>query len=261
MIIIFISDKFYLNNIHSDEKCVVLASTEDSIISEYGIAYNENITLEKGNNYTSYYNVDNGEIETKILQFYLVDEFYNPMIWEENRIKDIVDWIVTDDFVPFISEDNLEKVYFFKCKSIKKMFNWRKQGYLEVEFQPVSQYSYRTFNIRILVIDKKELPFYNYSNVVDFYKPIIEIENLGNENNVITIKNTTTGDEEFSITGLKNMEKVIIDNQIGYVVNSNDVNLISKCNRKWVRLSKNTSNLEFKGNCNITIKAQFPIRG
>lgn len=256
----FISDKFYFNNIHCDEKCVSIANTDSSFFEDYGINYSEELSLSKTSNIVSFYDKEETQAEKITMQLYLTDAVGNPAKWEYSNIDDVMDWLITEDFAPFISEDNLDRIYYLKCISIKRKFTPTKTGYLEVEFQPYSQYSYRNFNRKFIVIDKKELVFYNYSNVNHDYAPIIEIENLGDEKSEIKITNLTTSSEAFIIKGLKVGEKVVIDNLIGTVVNSLGENLISKCNRKWVKIGKDNNNIRFEGKSNMVLKAQYPIR-
>lgn len=235
---------------------------DSDFFSGYGLSYNEEITLNKVSKVTSFYEKKEGSVEDVVLQLYRTDGVGNPIPWEDYNIQDIMDWLVTDDFSPFISEDNLDKVYYFKCKSIKPIFTKsNKNGYLEVTFQPFSQYSYRQFFRKFAVETHKELSFYNYSNVDDNYAPIIEIENVGDEGNVISIRNLTTNKDALVINGLKNGEKIIIDNLIGSVLDLNGNNLISKCNRKWFKMTKNNNLIRFEGKAKISIKAQYPMRG
>ena len=258
--IIFVSDKFYFDGIHSDEKNICLASMDSGVINDYGINYNEDVVLNKSSKVSSYYSKGEEKIEDIILQMYYVGENLELLVWEDDVIQDVMDWLISDDFKQFVSEDNLELTYYFKTIKIIKKFTFEKKGYLEVTFRPFSNLAYKTFSKTFTVDTSKDLYFYNYSNVIDDYSPIIEIENLGNESNVISIANVTSQGEAFTITGLSNGEKVIVDNLIGTVVNSNGVNEISKCNRKWLRMNKDSSLIRFEGNAKITFKAQYPVR-
>lgn len=260
--IIFISDKFYLNGIHSDEKSICLAMMDSNIINDYGLVYSEDIMLTKNSRVSSYYVTGEEEIEDIVLEMYYVDDYERLLVWEDDKLQDIMSWLVTDTFVPFISEDNLELTYYFKTKKIVKKFTPDKRGYLEVTFKPFSSFAYKNFTKSFIVnSEPKNIYFYNYSNVEKDYSPIFEIENLGDESTVISIRNSNnTLDESLTITGLSVNQKVTIDNLTGTVTGSDGSNLISKCNRKWFKMNETGTMIEFKGSSRIEFKAQFPVR-
>lgn len=256
----FISDKFYFDGIHSDEKCVCIASMDSDILNKYGLSYNQDVFMHKFTTHNSYFTNQEENIDNVTFQIFLVDENQNPIAWEFNKLQDIVGWLITDDFKAFISEDNLELVYYFKTVGIEKIFDSSSRGYLEVTFKPFSNFSYRQFNRSFIVDGEKVLSFNNYSNVEFEYYPITEIINSGDENTVFRICNMAFGDTSFEISGMKNGEHVVIDHLLGTVINSKNENLIHLCNRKWIKMHGCNNSFRFEGDGNIRFKAQFPIR-
>lgn len=256
----FISEKFYFNNIYCDDMGVMLVTFNDGIINDYGFSYSEEITSDNTYNNNPYYFEDKKNIEDIVLNICLTDESNNALTWDDMSLEEVCGWLITDGFKPFISEDNLDLVYYLKAKKISKKLTNDRKGYLEVTFQPYTSYAYKKYTKSIVVEKEKDIDVINYSNLNKRYRPIIEIENLGDELNLITIENTTIDSVEyFEIHGLLNGEKVIIDNLFYTVLNDEGDNRFSLCNRKWIELARGKNKLKICGNCKVTIKAEYPI--
>lgn len=257
----FVSDKFYFDNIHCEEKNVCMLSMDGDIINNYGLNYNEEVVVIKNDNTSYYYSKGKESEEDFKIQLYYVDNNYIPLEWNDDKVKDVIEWLVTDNFKPFVSEDNLEIAYYVKATKISKMFTYDKKGYLEVVFKPFSSFGYKEFTKSITSTDIAKTEYiYNYSNVERDYRPILEITNDGTTSTVISIKNTTSNDDAFTITGLDAGQKVYVDCLIGTVLDDSGNNLISKCNRKFLKMSDGGTNIEFSGSASIVFKAQFPVR-
>lgn len=182
------------------------------------------------------------------------------LIWDDEKLKDTFNWLVSDDFLPFVSEDNLNLTYYLKATKIVKKFNYQQKGYLEVTFQPFSSFAYMEFKKPLTIQDERNVYFYNYSNVEHDYAPIIELKNLGDESTILSMLNTNRKDEAFEITGLKKDQTVIVDMLTGVVQDIlTKENLMSKCNLKFLKMSEGGCNIKFNGMCQVVFKAQFPI--
>lgn len=257
----FISDKFTYKGIHCDEKGVILISMNSNVLNKYGLDYTSNISVTKQTKDGSFNIQDNEEeIEDIVLQFALVDEKCNPVMWDRENTSDIYEWLTSDNFAPFVSEDDEEVAYFFRTKKITRNFTPNKYGYLEVVFQPYSNYVYKMFTKKVACENEIEVTVMNESDTNDFYHPIIEIENLEDNLNIISIENKTLEDDAFVISDLEPSEKVVIDSLIGTVINDYDENRLSKCNRRWVKLKKGRNILKICGKSNVIIKCQFPLK-
>lgn len=261
VISIFYSGNFYLNNIYSKDKQITLATTEDGILNDYGITYTEDLTMIKNSTTSSYYTESDSEVEDLLLEFWHVDEHDNPLIWDSEKLQDTLNWITSEDFIPFKTEDDMNLTYYLKATRIIKKFNFEMKGYLEVTFKPFSKYAYMDY-VKPLQINGEKIQYlYNYSNVDYEYSPIIELQNLGDEKTIISIQNKKSNKDPFIITGLKKNQRVIIDMLTGIVQDiETQENLFSKCNRKWLKMSDRGCDIQFKGNCLIVFKAQFPIK-
>ena len=256
---VFISDKFIFNGIHSDEMGVALISFNTNILNEHGLKFNRGVSLSKNNIDMSHFISKEDTIEEIELDIALIDNLYTPISWEDETLIHVIDWLTTDSFVEFISEDNVELTYFFKTTKITKYFNHKKQGYLKVTLQPFSNYAYKKFSKKYTFDSPSSFTIFNPSNLKNMYKPIIEIKNLGDSSNVITIENESIDKEPFIVQGIKENEVVTIDNLLGTVYNEDKENLLVNCNRKWINLKNGKNTINVSGNLEINIKCQFPV--
>ncbi|MDV9712393.1 phage tail family protein [Clostridioides difficile] len=257
----FISEKFILNKRTSDSMGVILITeSNNDIFNDYGFMYSE--TIEKVKSYNGNPTFFKGEKDTSeiVLKICLTDGNYVPRKWSDYDIEEICAWIKTDDFVEFISEDNVELIYYVKATKIAKKFTDNLEGYLEVTFQPFTNFAYKS-DVKTIIIKEnieRKIIINNKSNVQDDYMPIVELINLGDESTINIIKNTSI-EGQFEIVGIEKNEKVIIDNLYCTVINSKNENRFEKCNRNWLRLKAGENELKIIGNCKLTIKSKYPI--
>ena len=230
---------------------VAIVTFDDEIFNEIGMEYKEDISVEHNLvDYNPYYiqsSVEIKEIEMNLL-------LYDPRTMTPlkiNETEDIYNWLITDDFASFISDDDPETIYYFKVISITKNFTFNGEGYLTVVFKPYSKYCYRRKRYIKTVNGSTFLEIPNPSRLN--YSPIIEITNRGDENTINHI-----GDMQ--IKGLSNGEKIIIDNLSKIVQDSNGNNRFSTCNRKWIELKANSfDRIILEGNMSVEFICEFPI--
>ncbi|WP_461195347.1 phage-like protein (plasmid) [Clostridioides difficile] len=260
MSIIFNSENFYFNGRYNRDNGVILVTMDSDILNNYGLSYSEPLKSEANFNNNPYYFSDESEVETVTVMICLVDKYNNPEVWNDYILEDICRWLTTSEFKEFISEDNIENVYYFKMKKITKKFNHLGYGVLVIEFQPYTNYAYRSFQKVITVKNTREIKLNNVSNVDEEYAPVIDIESL--KEGDITIRNSTISDNEednLVISGLRLNEKITIDNLYYTVLNSTGENRFNIVNRKWIRLRRGVNILKFTGNCKVSIKCKYPI--
>lgn len=255
----FISDKFIFNGIHSDEMGVSLVTFDSNMFNPYGLSYSQEISLSKGGKDMSHFTEESEEIGEIELNIALIDKNDNPVVWDDYTTMDITDWLITDSFVEFISEDNVDLVYYLKTKKIVKNFTKDRQGYLQVTLQPFSNSAYIKYSKRYTFNESGSFIIDCLSTLKD-YKPVIEIKNLDDNLNIITIENETIGGEPFEIRDLDSGETVVVDGLMGTVYNEYKDNLLMKCNRKWLRLTRGENKINVSGNVEIYIRCQFPVR-
>lgn len=256
----FISDKFIFNGVHSDEMGVALVTFDSNAFNQYGLNFNQEISTSKSGRDMSHFTVSEGEIEKIELNIALIDKNDNPVIWDDYTTIEVIDWLVTDSFVEFISEDNVDLVYYLKATNIVKNFNQNRQGYLQVTFQPFSNSAYVKHSRKYIFNEPGSFIIDNVSTLKEMYKPVIEIRNLGDNLNIISIENETVGGEPFVIADLDNEEVITIDGLMGTVYNEYKDNLLMKCNRKWLKLARGENKINISGNVEVHIRCQFPVR-
>ncbi|WP_321145873.1 phage tail domain-containing protein, partial [Clostridioides difficile] len=127
-------------------------------------------------------------IEPITLQFCLCSEHGEAYEWDDYTLENICNWFWQREFKPFISYDNIEEIYYLKARKIIKRYTKDKKGVLEIEFQPYTNYAYRSFQKVITVKDTREIKLNNVSNVDEEYAPVIDIECL--KEGDITIRNS-----------------------------------------------------------------------
>ena len=249
----FIEHNFTFNGTYSRDLGVSIATFNDNdMFHDMGIEYSSDMEVE--NNlieYSPYYKEnpsEPSEIELDLL-------LYNPDTMEALPINDNIDelmsWLITDDFAPFITDDNPDVIYYFKVVNLVKVLTFSGTGYLRVTFKPYSKYAYKREEYEARVTSSSTLTIYNPSR--QLYKPIIELTNLGNTSTVNKINN-------MEIIGLNTNEIIKIDNLTKLVVNENGINKFNSCNRQWIELEPRKNNtITFSGNCKIKIICEYPL--
>lgn len=230
----FISPHFTFNGKYSRDIGVAIITFGTDMFNSIGVEYSSE-------------DVQNIELNLAL---------YNPLTNEplsidEINIEEMMDWLITEDYAPFISDDDLEIIYYFKVVNLKKMLTFEKQGYLKVVFEPFTKYVYKREENEQIINGNKTIKIYNESK--EDYYPIIEITNKGDETTINKIN-------DMEIVGLKKNEKIIIDNLTKMVQSNMKENKFSCCNRKWIKLNKrNETSITLDGNMVVKIICEFPL--
>lgn len=251
----FVSDKFTLDGIHCSEKDVSLAWGEDDFIS-YGLEFKSNLDFD-GLNWFSSTSEKPDTIKLNIV--YEIDNI--AQVWDEEKIREIENWVLTDDFIPFISEDNEDTIYYFKGIKVVRKMNAQMEGWLEVEFQPLSNFGYKKQISTIRNTEKyleSEIPpslrVINQSDVKKPYFPVIKIKGLKGR---MEIKNVTT-DKTLELTSEGN---ITIDNKMKTIYNDKNEYLLMNSNREWLYLNQGLNIIQAIGVCDsISIISQYEVR-
>lgn len=256
----FVSDKFIFNGVHCDDMNISLVSMDSGVVNKYGLDYKGDIVVTKSKETYSFYSSENSECEDITLQMCLVDKKCIPLPWDEDSLNNTLQWLIQDDFCEFISEDNEDVSYYFKAISVSKMFTFNKLGYLEVVFKPFSNCGFKKFNKKISVDGECNVVIDNTSNINQKYSPVLEIKNKKDRLNIVGFENLTTKEEEFIVYNLDIDDIVTIDCAMGTVFNQYGDNLLSDCNRRWLKLDRGRNTIKISGHAEITFMCQFPVR-
>lgn len=100
---------------------------------------------------------------------------------------------------------------------------------------------------------------FNRSSYNGFYKPVIEITNMGN--NALTIVNESDGGRTFAFDGLPVSTSLLIrvDNSNQLITNNMDLNLYPYFNMRFLRLIRGNNLLKITGKATIKFICEFPV--
>lgn len=247
----FISENFSFDDIDSKSMGVELVTFGDSFFNQMGTTYSESVDLEgtflKLPLYTKSQEINTEDITLNLL---LVNKDGTQATWDDMKTTEIMDWLITDGFKPFVSEDDLDVTYYFKVVKIVKKFTVDRTGYLEVTFKPYSNYTYH----RVRQSGNNKIVVNNTSNVDSHYKPILEIES--NSSKVTITNESISNSPTLEIVGVTG--KILVDNLFRTVQSEDGKNLLSKCNRKWMELKKGVNTISVSGG-DVTVVCEFPM--
>lgn len=251
----FISDKFSLDGIHCSEKDVSLTWGEDAFIN-YGLEYKKELDYD-GINWTK--NADGQPSTIKLNIAYEIDNV--AQTWDKEKLRDIENWVMTEDFVPFISDDDEDTTYYLQGVNTVRRMNADMKGWLEVEFQPMSSYGYKNQTVTLRntsrFLDMKNTPYLriiNLSDLKDPYYPIIKIVGLNGE---ISIINATTN-KTFTLSGSGN---IVIDNKTKNIRRDDGKYFLAQSNREWIYFNQGLNNIQVLGDCeSVSFISQYEVR-
>ena len=244
-----VSDEFTLNGIKGSDEDMYLVTFDNDILTSRGIPFQRDVSSDGYSQLNPLFKDEDVVPDDVVLNFiYAIDDMAQE--WTEDKIIKTKKWMITDDFIPFVKQDNPDYIYYLKCKKLENKMTPRGLGVLEGTFVPISHFAYKKTYHKITVTEPTNILLTNLSNIE--YKPVIKIKNLGNVSTINKI-----GD--FEMTGLETNEIVTVDNLILTVESSLEQNRFSKCNRKWLKLLPGENQLTVSGNCEIEILCEFPI--
>lgn len=251
----FLSEKFSLNGIESDSMNISLITFDDDVIRDFGNIYKQEMSIDRNLNGSPFYtkNLTDGD-DIKLNLLFVEEDGFTPAKWTTDKVSEICNWVVSENFQPFISYDNKNIVYYIKCTNINKKMTNSMTGYLECSFKVFNNSAYYKNNINTEVNGTKTIEINNPSKHISSYKPIVKITNKSKKNPTLTLNGSS-----LTITGLPVNETIIIDNEMKTVNSPNGDNRLSLCNRKWIHLVEGVNLLEVTGDCRVEILMEIPV--
>lgn len=258
----FFSSEFTFDDIESKDMGVILVSVGNDVLSEHSLTYDVSpiIDTSKGNPEGYLYGIENDTPNPIELTIALVDKVGNPRAWTVKERNRIFSWLVQDDYKPFVSEDDKEVIYYFKCIGIKKEFNSNLQGLVTLTMQPSSPFAYtptiehKYYNT---IGKTNSITIDNISNTEKYYYPYIHIYNYDNTGKIEIFNNNTR--QKFTIENLEVGEEVIVDMKMKHIFSSIGANRLKDSNMNWLGLVRGINNISFSGEAEFNIKCQFPM--
>lgn len=249
----FIQPNFTFNNQYSKDLGISIITFGSDILNDIGVEYTSDVSIEHNlNEYNPCYTENPTEPNDIELNLAIYDPFTMiPIDVNDIDMEALYDWLVTDNFVPFISDDDIDLIYYFKVVKLQKVLSFRGNGYLRVTFRPYSKYAYRRRIYKLTITNSTSIEIFNLSRKI--YYPMIEITNKGNVSTINKINN-------MNLTNINTNETIIIDNLSKLVQNTNGENKFNCCNRKWIKLEPRKENeIILSGNMEVKIICEFPV--
>lgn len=251
---------FHFNGVkNTDYKvCIVDFNTND-ILKQYGINYSVETSKEASLNFSNYAKEIGRNSEPLTLQLCKIDG--SPFTVTE--IININGWLFQNDYKQFQTVDTNSSgyniIYYLKAISFNKFLDPEMRGYLEYTFESHTPYAYIKPNNNFILSDGQSGILSSVSNIGINYQPKILLDHLGEEDEIITIKNETTG-TSLSLKGVKNSEHLIIDCQMGTVVNSSGENRFEVLqNYNFIDLARGNNEMYLTGNSIIEVICEYPV--
>ena len=214
-----------------------------------------------------FYGVTRDNLEFPPLQLVLCDKNMQPKIWTSNDRYKISKWLCHDTYKEFISSDDLGKRYKVIAEAQTDLHLINTQGYMEVQFRCNSPYAFSPVYINTENLSdniaSKTIILENMSNVQRVYNPLIEIELVNGETDVI-LTNLSNGGKAMKFIGLSPNETISIDCQ-NRIIKSNlfGSNPFAKFNvggkRFWMDLVYGQNLIRVEGMCIVKTKMEYPI--
>ncbi|MGL4453628.1 MAG: phage tail domain-containing protein [Clostridium sp.] len=256
----FYSENFSFDGIGNREMGVMLVSFDDGVLKDCGVKYKETIQQEVTRNNSFYYS-ESMELEPITLSIVRVDDNGVPMTWDRDSRMHIIDWMVKQEFCPFVSEDDTSIVYYFRCVEYTKKFNASGEGVIELVMQPEDSYVYTpVVDYKYRVNGSKVININCLDNVNDKYYPKMEIIQFDKDCSDVSIRNTTIGNDAFVIKNLKENENVEIDHLLKSVDSNIELFKLKDTNRKWLYLKRGQNEFEITGDCDIRFTVQYALK-
>lgn len=256
------NDKYFIfDGVRSKDFNIAIVSVGDNDTDrQFGIK--RNITEVDGVNVPIFTGVEN-ECPTKNITIAKLDS-YNEIIPFNKGEKDrISSWLFKNEYKPFISMDDENKVYYVMFTEGNIYTNGLEQGYINLTMRLSSPYAYsNVMNDFVRVSKYKEINIFNDNNINEDIIPDIEIEMLG-DSNKIEILNKMNG-SRFSLKDLEKGEHVRVygDSLLDIVsLKDKEKNLFEKSNKDFLRLRNGRNKIEIKVNgiADVKIIYQYPL--
>lgn len=184
-------------------------------------------------------------------------------LWTFEKRREVARLLDIDEFGEFYSEDNINKKYYLLYTGgINLTHNGLEQGYITIQMQNISPYSYSPIYTNTYLIENAETKIIEFVNSGDNdLFPEMWIKKIGSGN--FTITNLSNGGEVFEFVDLVDGETVYVDN------NNHDIETdilltyrYDNFNNNYLKITNYSVNrLQITGDCELTFRYQFELKG
>lgn len=185
-------------------------------------------------------------------------------LWTTEMRSKIARWLNCGKFAEFYSGDDINKRYFLMYSGSSNLYtNSNQQGYITIQFQNISPYTFSPVNQ--LIWDESSntgTSTRTFTNLGDrtLYPQDMWIRKVGAGD--ISIKNLSDGGRIFSFTGLSDGEEIRIQNQTRQIETSlSGTYRYDKFSGNYMRFVYGTNTLSITGKAEIDFRYRFEFMG
>ena len=271
---------FYLDGRSSREFGLQIALKENDDTTHFGISRQNNIEMIP-NSHKSY--SMGSKLEPLVVPITMWSE--KPLT-RDTRIE-MCNWLFQDDFLELYTEEDQDVIYYCKIHGDSERFlGIGRMGYVDLEMICDSPFAWSRPMVQYFNLLKElsptmpmPIPIRNDSNYKNWHDFIVKISIPSDTDTLLSDlefkiwnKTTTTETDAFVISSalgsfpLQKGENLQIDMITGDIYT--DVGLTSgepyahrrkNTNKKFIELNYGVNEIEFTGNCELTIVTQFPV--
>ena len=258
----FINTRFEFNGQSSDDFGISLVHIEtDMLKRNFGIQRTINSEKIRYRDTPIYFNT---ERVTYPISITIAKINPDDTVWSlEDRLA-ITQWLIPNDnqYHDFISEDHPDLLFSLQFTKGEFSDDYNNRGFVTLEAQMQHPYVHTlpaeldfdlSDNTTTTIIEVD-----NMSNVVEFYKPMIQFQLVG-DTTTFKIKNLTVAGEESTFQNLTLLDAINVDSATQRIESQSGNSYLNNFNFKFPRLIYGTNRLEITGKCYLTIKTSFPI--
>ena len=185
-------------------------------------------------------------------------------LWTDEKRWEVASWLDNGRFSEFFSTDNVDKRYFLKLVGSSSLYtNSLQQGWITVEFENISCYSYSPVNAIIwdesLNASTSTRVFQNLGNEI-LYPEQMRI--LMYQDGSIQLRNLSDGGRIFRFDNLVNGEELLIKNDTRHIETSlSGVARYNNFNGNYMKMVRGNNAIEVTGKCEIEYTFRYVFKG
>lgn len=255
----FISTDFIYDNIRSEDMGIYLVSIESGMKRQnFGVT--QSIREEKVPNkdIPYFFGVDK---EVQSIPFTVCKLDGDKIFSYEERTR-ICRWLCKQSYKPLISNDNPFIIYYAIFTSGESYNNYSDDGYINLEMRLNAPYGFSPIMEEFYDLSdnttKTTITLENRSNIIEYYKPVIEIT-LVDVTTEVKLRNISVEGEEFTLQNLQQGETICIDNDREKIKSDKAQYRLNNFNKKWLKLIYGENQIEVTGKCLLRVRLQFPM--
>lgn len=251
------SEIFYFDGIKSSDLGVYLVNVGGGLLTHSFLPEREIISESIPNNDIPYvYGYKKNSLAMP-LTLTLIDEK-----WTLEKRRQIATWLDRDYFCEFYRQDFPEVRYYLSYEGgVDLTHNGADDGYINVQMKNISPHAYSPIMTENIHHNSTTPVVYEFKNIGDAnIYPEMQIKKIGDGD--LSIVNQSNGGKEFKFNNLLNNETVYVDNLNRHI--ETDISLTNRYddfNGDYLELVYGVNRLEISGQCEITFRYQYTIKG